>query len=140
MAILSVRFLWRARTRGDFPIQFSTWQVEVTSGSTGSSRTPQYSRIRSMRSLSMCPSSNYGGVFMRDSGRSLCFSLYPNFLLNHDKQKMIGFWWVLHGHWALLFQTWPFQTPFFVPLVTFERDTRRKCDPLFTLHWYQCTR
>ena len=29
MAILSVRFLWRARTRGDFPIQSSTWQVEV---------------------------------------------------------------------------------------------------------------
>ena len=24
MAILSVRFLWRARTRGNFPIQFST--------------------------------------------------------------------------------------------------------------------
>ena len=32
------------------------------SGSTGSSRAPQYTRIRSMRSLSMCPSSNYGGV------------------------------------------------------------------------------
>ena len=62
MAILSVCFLWRARTRGDFPIQSSTWQVEVTSGSTGSSRAPQYTRIRSMRSLSMCPSSNYGGV------------------------------------------------------------------------------
>ena len=40
---------------GDFPIQSSTWQVEVTSGSTGSSRVPQYSRIRSMRSLSKCP-------------------------------------------------------------------------------------
>ena len=26
MAILSVRFLWRACTRGDFPIQSSTWQ------------------------------------------------------------------------------------------------------------------
>ena len=59
MAILPVRFLWRARTRGDFPIQSSTWQVEVTSGSTGSSRAPQYcTRIRSMRSFSVCPSSN----------------------------------------------------------------------------------
>ena len=27
---------------GDFPIQSNTWQVEVTSGSTGSSRTPIY--------------------------------------------------------------------------------------------------
>ena len=40
MVILSVRFLWRARTLGDFPIQSSTWQVKVTSGSTGSSRAP----------------------------------------------------------------------------------------------------
>ena len=63
---------------GDFPIQSSTctWQVEVTSGSTGSSRAPQYcTRIRSMHSLSVCPSSNFGGVFVRDSGRS--FSLCP---------------------------------------------------------------
>ena len=29
MAIFSVRFLWRARTRGDFPIQSSTWRVKV---------------------------------------------------------------------------------------------------------------
>ena len=30
MAIFSVRFLWQARTRGDFPIQsiYSTWQVQ----------------------------------------------------------------------------------------------------------------
>ena len=47
MAIFSVRFLWRARIRGeggegDFPIQSSTWQVEVTSGSAGSSCTPQH--------------------------------------------------------------------------------------------------
>ena len=41
MAILSVRFLWQARTLGDFPIQSSTWQVKVTSGSIGSSRAPQ---------------------------------------------------------------------------------------------------
>ena len=29
MAIFSVRFLWQARTRGDFPIQsiYSTWQA-----------------------------------------------------------------------------------------------------------------
>ena len=47
---------------GDFPIQPSTWQVEVTSGSTGSSHVPQYTRIRRMHSLSMCPSSNYGGL------------------------------------------------------------------------------
>ena len=48
------------------------------SRSTGSSRAPQYyTRIRSMRSLSMCPSSNYGDVFMRDSGCSLSCSLYP---------------------------------------------------------------
>ena len=63
MAILSDRFLWQARTRGDFPVQSSTWQVEVTSGSAGSSCVPQYTRVRSMRSLSTCPSSNYGGVF-----------------------------------------------------------------------------
>ena len=35
----------------------STWQVEVMSGSTGSSCAPQYTRIRSMRSLSMWPRS-----------------------------------------------------------------------------------
>ena len=54
MAILSVRFPWRARTLGDFPIQSRSWQVEVTSGSTGLSHAPQYTRIWSMRSLSMC--------------------------------------------------------------------------------------
>ena len=32
--------------------------------------------IRSMRNLSMCPSSNYGGVLMRDSGCSLSFFYY----------------------------------------------------------------
>ena len=43
--------------QGDFPIQSSTWQVKVNA--TGSSRAPQYcTRIRSMRGLSMCPSSN----------------------------------------------------------------------------------
>ena len=55
VAIFSVCFLWRARTRGDFPVQSSTWQVEVTSGSTGSSRASQYMRVRSMCSLSRCP-------------------------------------------------------------------------------------
>ena len=41
---------------GGFPysIQSSTWQVEVTSGQPAQAA-PQYSRIRSMRSLSMCP-------------------------------------------------------------------------------------
>ena len=62
---------------GGFPIQSGTWQVEVMSGSTGSSRAPQYSRIQSMRSLSMCPL-NYGGVqVVRDSGYSLNCSLHP---------------------------------------------------------------
>ena len=64
MVILSLRFLWRVCTLRwpcSVYILYSTWQVEVTSGSTGSSRAPQYTRIRSMRSLSMCPSSNYGG-------------------------------------------------------------------------------
>ena len=58
MAIFSVRFLWRARTRGDFPIQ-SEHMAGEGQRATGSSRAPQYcTRIRSMRSLSMCPSSN----------------------------------------------------------------------------------
>ena len=52
---------------GDFPIQSSTWQVKVNRLKP---RAPNYTRIRSMRSLSMCPSSNYGAVFMRDSGRN----------------------------------------------------------------------
>ena len=49
---------------GGFPysVQHMAAQVEVTSGSTSSSRTSQYTRIRSMRSLSMSTSSNYGGV------------------------------------------------------------------------------
>ena len=55
MAIFSVRFLWRARTQGDFPIQCSTWPVEVTSRLTGSSRASPYMRIRSMCNLSRCP-------------------------------------------------------------------------------------
>ena len=103
MAIFSVRFLWRARTRGDFPIQSSTWQVEVMSGSTGSSRAPQYTRIRSIRSLSMCPSSNYGGMqyrgvilFTRDEGCSLSFSLYPQWQFTlrwlWDNYGVINLW------------------------------------------------
>ena len=56
-AFFSELVLW-----GDFPIQSSTWQVEITSGSTGSSHALQYTRIWSIRSLSMSTSSNDGGV------------------------------------------------------------------------------
>ena len=67
---------------GDFPIQSSTWQVEVLGHVRVNRLKPRpqyYMRIRSMRSLPMCPSSNYGDVilFMRDSGCSLSFSLHP---------------------------------------------------------------
>ena len=87
----SVRFLWRASTRGDFPIQSGTWQVEITSGSTGSSRTPQYTHIQSMRNLSMCPSSNYGGVQVaRDTGCSLNCSLHPESQLEKNSANL---WW-----------------------------------------------
>ena len=105
MAILSVRFLWRARSWGDFPIQSTTWQVEVTSRLTGSSHAPQYSRIRSMRSLSMSPSSNYDGVFMRDSGCSLSFSLCPQWCNNEITHfVMIG---NSGPRWSS-FETWEF--------------------------------
>ena len=70
---------------GGFPYSVAlahAWQVEVMSGSTDSSRVPQYTCIRSMRSLSRCPSSNYGSIqqygvvrFMRNEGCSLSFSL-----------------------------------------------------------------
>ena len=69
MVIPSVHFLWRAHTQGDFPIQSSTWQVEVTSRSISSSYVPQYTRIQSMRSLSMCPSLNYGSVILFHEGQ-----------------------------------------------------------------------
>ena len=59
MVILSVRFLWRACT---LAIQSSTWQVEVTSGSTSSHHVSQYYVIQSMHSLSMCPMPIMGGV------------------------------------------------------------------------------
>ena len=63
MMILSVRILERASSWGggveNFPVQSNTWQVEVMSGSTGSSCAPHYTCIRSMRSLSICPN---GGV------------------------------------------------------------------------------
>ena len=66
---------------------FTLEQILYDTGSTGSSRAPQYTRIRSKHSLSMCASLNYGGVqqhsvvlFMRDEGCSLSFSSYPQYL------------------------------------------------------------
>ena len=42
MAIFSVRFLWRARTRGDFPVQSSTWQWRSRSGQPAQDARPIY--------------------------------------------------------------------------------------------------
>ena len=47
---------------GDFPIQSSTWQWRSRSGQPAQPARPNILRVRSTRSLSMCPSSNYGGV------------------------------------------------------------------------------
>ena len=56
MVILSVRFLWRAHTRGIslFSLAYGRWRSRP-----GQATRP---RIRSIRSLSMCPSLNYGGI------------------------------------------------------------------------------
>ena len=53
-----------------FSVVTSTWQVKVTSGSTGSSCAPQYMRIWSMHSLLMCPRS----IMVAYSRRSEYFS------------------------------------------------------------------
>ena len=65
---------------GDFPIQSSTRQIEVMSGSTGSCHMPQYYAIASMHNLLICPGSIMGGIyansmilFMRDEGCSKFF-------------------------------------------------------------------
>ena len=44
------------------PIQSSTWQWRSRSGQPAQPARPDILPVRSMRSLSMCPSSNYGGV------------------------------------------------------------------------------
>ena len=69
MAIFSVRFLWRARTRGDFPIQSSTWRVE---GQPAQAARPNIVHVYGACAVCRCVLVRiYGGVFMRDSGRSL---------------------------------------------------------------------
>ena len=71
---------------GGFP-----YSVEHMAGegqrATGSSRAPQYTRVRSMRSLSTCSSSNlWRLLFMRDSGCSL---LVVHYVQSPNSQKRI---------------------------------------------------
>ena len=80
MAIFSVRSLWRARTRGgggggggggDFPVQSSTWQWRSRPGQPAQAARPNI-RVYGACAVCRCVLVRiYGGVFMRDSGRSL---------------------------------------------------------------------
>ena len=69
--------LSRARVQGGFP-----YSVEhmAGGGQPVQAACQCYTRIQSMCSLSMCPSLNYGGVFMRDSGCSLSFSYHLHYV------------------------------------------------------------
>ena len=63
MAIFSVRFLWRARTRGDFPVQSSTWQWRSRSGQPAQDARPN---IRVYGACAVCRRVQvriYGGYF-----------------------------------------------------------------------------
>ena len=71
---------------GDFPIQSSTWHVEITSGSTSSSHVPPILRNKEHTQFVDVSEVDNGGIqqcsavlFVRDEGCtcSLSFSLYP---------------------------------------------------------------
>ena len=72
MAIFSVRFLWRAGTRGDFPIQSEHMAGE---GQPAQAARPNIVHVYGACAVCRCVLVRiYGGVFMRDSGRSLFIS------------------------------------------------------------------
>ena len=81
MAILSVRYLWRARTRGGFP-----YSVEHMAGGDHvqvnrlKPRAPIFAYMEHAQFVKVSCRSNYCGVFMRDSERtcSLSFSLHSS--------------------------------------------------------------